>query len=131
MRHTRFLSVLFALLPFAVYAQVTTRPAIIQQGYDGEVTVIFNPNAGNKGMAGATACYAHTGVTYNGKQWQAAPTWRSGLDKHKMTQNADGNWELKITPDINTSYGLDADITVTQLCFVFNDGPKGTKEGKA
>lgn len=131
MRHTRFLSVLFALLPLAVYAQVTTQPAIIQQGYDGEVTVIFNPNEGNKGMAGATACYAHTGVTYNGKQWQAAPTWRSGLDKHKMTQNADGNWELKITPDINTYYGLDADITVTQLCFVFNDGPKGTKEGKA
>ena len=89
-----------------VFAQVTTQPAIIQQGYDGEVTVIFNPNEGNKGMVGATACYAHTGVTYNGKQWQQAPTWRGGEAKYKMTKNAAGNWELKITPSIFAYYGV-------------------------
>ena len=86
-----FLSV-FAL---TATAQVTTIPSIIQKGYDGEVTIIFNPNEGNGGMVGATQCYAHTGATFNGTQWQNAPTWRSGEEKYKMTQNADGNWELK------------------------------------
>lgn len=142
-----FLSV-FALI---ATAQVTTIPSIIQKGYDGEITIIFNPNEGNGGMVGATACYAHTGVTYDGTQWQKAPTWRGGEEKYKMTQNADGNWELKITPNITEYYGTIQIKTsrvpgpdgkpiivkdtivpeVTQLCFVFNDGPKGKLEGKA
>ena len=141
------------MLVFATMAmaQVTTIPSIIQKGYDGEVTIIFNPNEGNGGMVGATQCYAHTGVTYDGTSWQKAPTWRGGEEKYKMTQNADGNWELKITPNINEYYGAMTITTsrqpgpdgkpvivkdtvmhdVTQLCFVFNDGPGGEKEGKA
>lgn len=111
-------------------AQVTTMPAIIQKGYKGEITIVFNPNEGNKGMAKATACYAHTGITFNGTSWQKAPTWRGGEDKYKMTKNTDGNWELKITPDIYTYYGVPETTEITQLCFVFNDGPKGSLEGK-
>lgn len=113
-----------------VQAQVTTLPAIIQKGYKGEITIVFNPNEGNKGMAKATACYAHTGITYGGTSWQKAPTWRGGEDKYKMTKNADGNWELKITPDMYTYYGVPETTEITQLCFVFNDGPKGSLEGK-
>ena len=145
---TLFLSLVFTTM---VMAQVTTIPSIIQKGYDGEVTIIFNPNEGNGGMVDAKECYAHTGATFNGTQWQNAPTWRSGEEKHKMTKNADGNWELKITPNITEYYGA-MKITnsrqpgpdgkpvivkdtvlyeVTQLCFVFNDGPNGDKEGKA
>ena len=90
-------------------------------------------------------------ATFNGTQWQNAPTWRSGEEKYKMTQNADGNWELKITPNITEFYGARKITTsrqpgpdgkpvivkdtvlyeVSQLCFVFNDGPGGDKEGKA
>ena len=51
---TLFLSLVFATIAMA---QVTTVPGIIQKGYDGEITVIFNPNEGNKGMVGATQCY--------------------------------------------------------------------------
>lgn len=142
---------LLSLFALSLSAQVTTIPSIIQKGYDGEITIIFNPNEGNGGMVGATACYAHTGVTYDGTQWQKAPTWRGGEEKYKMTQNADGNWELKITPNITEYYGTIEIVTsrkpgpdgkpivvkdtivheVTQLCFVFNDGPKGKLEGKA
>jgi hypothetical protein len=118
------------VLSTMVYAQVTTVPAIIQQDYSGEVTIIYNPNEGNGGMADATQCYAHTGVTYDGTSWQHAPGWRGGEDKYKMTKNADGNWELKITPSIHEYYGVDASKVITQLCFVFNDGPSGDKEGK-
>lgn len=120
---------LLALLCMSCYiliAQVTTIPAILQKGYTGEVTIIFNPNEGNKGMQGATQCYAHTG--YN--NWQGAPEWRSGLAKHKMTKNADGNWELKLTPNMYEYYGATTSTDITRLCFVFNDGPNGEKEGK-
>ena len=96
---------LLSLFALSLSAQVTTIPSIIQKGYDGEVTIIFNPNEGNGGMVDATQCYAHTGVTYDGTQWQKAPTWRGGEEKYKMTQNADGNWELKITPNITEYYG--------------------------
>ena len=123
---------LLLLLVFTtmVMAQVTTVPSIIQKGYDGEVTIVFNPNEGSGGMVGATQCYAHTGITYDGKSWQNAPVWRSGEEKHKMTQNADGNWELKITPNMYAYYGVPTTTEITQLCFVFNDGPNGEKEGK-
>ena len=124
---TLFISLVFASLAFA---QVTTIPAIIQNDYSGEVTVIYNPNEGNGGMADATECYAHTGVTYEGTSWRNASSWRGGEDKYKMVKNSDGNWELKITPSIHEYYGVDASKTIEQLCFVFNDGPTGTKEGK-
>ena len=124
---TLFLLSLFAL---SLSAQVTTVPAIVQKGYGGEITVIYNPNEGNKGMADATQCYAHTGVTIDDKDWQKAGTWRDGKEKYKMTKNADGNWELKITPNIYSYYGISPDHNVTKLCFVFNDGPGGKKEGK-
>lgn len=142
---------LVSFIALAASAQVTTIPSIIQKGYDGEVTIIFNPNEGNGGMVGATQCYAHTGATFNGTQWQNAPAWRGGEEKYKMTQNSDGNWELKITPNILEYYGARKITTsrkpgpdgkpvivkdtvvyeVSQLCFVFNDGPGGDKEGKA
>ncbi len=111
---------------YILVAQVTTIPAILQKGYTGEVTIIFNPNEGNKGMQGATQCYAHTG--YN--NWQGAPEWRSGLAKHKMTKNSDGNWELKLSPNMYEYYGATTSTNITRLCFVFNDGPNGTKEAK-
>lgn len=111
---------------YIVVAQVTTIPAILQKGYTGEVTIIFNPNEGNKGMQGATQCFAHTG--YN--NWTGAPEWRSGLAKHEMTKNADGNWELKLTPNMYEYYGTTTSTDITRLCFVFNDGPNGGKEGK-
>ena len=114
----------------SAYATVTTVPTFIQKNYRGEVTVIFNPREGNKGMLNAKQCYAHTGVTYNGTSWQKCGTWRDGLEKYRMTKNADGNWELRITPNIHTYYGVADDIEVTQLCFVFNDGPDGSLEGK-
>ena len=41
---------LLSVFALTAVAQVTTVPAIIQKGYDGEVTIIFNPNEGNGGM---------------------------------------------------------------------------------
>ncbi len=114
---------------FAV-AQVTTEPAIIQQDYTGTIKVIFDPNQGNKGMVGATACYAHTGACTADADWLCAPEWCSKLPKHTMTKTTDGKWVLTINNMYEYYDCLPADAKITRLAFVFNDGVSGGKEGK-
>ncbi len=124
---------LLLTLTLCLFAQVTTTPAFIEKGYKGEIIVTFNPNEGNKGMVGATECYAHTGLitsaSKDGSDWKYATKWCSKLDKHKMTKEGN-NWVLKITPDIYTYYECPADEDILKLAFVFNDGVDGGKEGK-
>ncbi len=121
------------LLCVLVNAQVTTEPAFIQKGYKGEIIVTFDPAAGNGGMVGATACYAHTGLitakSSSGGDWKYATTkWRGGEDKYKMKKN--GNvWTLTI-PNIYEYYGCPETEEILKIAFVFNDGPNGEKEGK-
>ena len=124
---------LAALLCAGMTAQVTTIPAYVPVDYDGEITVVFNPNEGNQGMVGATECWAHTGLIIGTSKWQnTIGSWLSYPDKCKMTQNEDGNWELLITPNAREFYGYTGSSKITGLCFVFNDGKKtNTKEGKA
>ncbi len=124
---------LLASFALTLTAQVTTTPAFIQKGYEGEIIVTFNPNEGNKGMQGATQCYAHTGLitskSTNGGDWKyATPTWRGSDAKYKMTKVGE-NWQLTI-PNIYTYYGCPKSEEILQLAFVFNDGPNGSKEGK-
>ena len=130
MKKTLFILSLAFIGVVCAWAQVTTIPAIIPLGYDGEVTIIFNPNQGNKGMASATKCYAHIGISYDGKDWQKTGTWRDGKEKYKMTKNADGNWELKISPNLYSYFDVPTTTQITKICLVFNDGPGGSKEGK-
>ena len=124
--------VALSVLCTAMFAQVTTVPAFIPVDYEGEITVIFNPNEGNGGMKNAKACYAHTGLIVGKSTWQnTIGSWLNYPDKCKMTQNAEGNWELKITPNAKEFYGYKGSGNITGLCFVFNDGQKtNTKEGK-
>ena len=117
----------------ALNAQVTTEPAIIQKGYSGAIKVIFNPAEGNKGMASATACYAHTGLitvkSASSSDWKyATATWRGSDTKYKMTKDG-SNWVLNIS-NINDFYGCPESEEILKMAFVFNDGPNGTKEGK-
>ncbi len=132
---TKRFAILTLLLTFTMclVAQVTTTPAFIEKGYKGEIIITFNPNEGNKGMVGATACYAHTGLitskSANGGDWKyATKTWRGGEDKYKMAKVGD-NWQLTI-PNIYTYYGCPESEEILQIAFVFNDGPNGSKEGK-
>ena len=127
---TLFLSLVFATI---LTAQVTTVPGIIQKGYDGEIIVIFNPNEGNKGMVGATQCYAHTGLitsaSSNGGDWKnVIDSWRGSNTKGKMTKEGN-NWKLVI-PNVYDFYGCPKSTEIKQLAFVFHDGPGGSKEGK-
>lgn len=127
---TLLFSLAFATLSFA---QVTTLPGIIQKGYDGEVTIIFNPNEGNKGMASATQCYAHTGLitsaSSNDGDWKnVVENWRENTTKTQLTKEGD-NWKLVI-PNIYDFYKCSQSTEIKKLAFVFHDGPGGSKEGK-
>lgn len=124
---------LFAACTTMVFAQVTTVPGIIQKGYDGEITIIFNPNEGNKGMAGATKCYAHTGLITSASatdgDWKhVVENWRNNTTKTQLTKEGD-NWELVI-PNVYEFYNCPASTEIKKLAFVFHDGPGGSKEGK-
>ena len=121
----------FAALSISAIAQVTTIPVILQKGYTGPVTIIFNPQEGNKGMATATKCYAHTGITIGTENWkQAPPKWRCDSAKYKMTKNTDGNWELSMPNGLYEYYNVATTTDVRKLNFVFNDGPNGNLDGK-
>ena len=124
---------LLSVFALTAVAQVTTIPAIIQKGYSGEVTIIFNPNEGNKGMAGATKCYAHTGLitsasSNNGDWKNVVEGWRANTTKTQLTKDGN-NWKLVI-PNIYEYYNCPTTTDIKKLAFVFHDGPSGSKEGK-
>ena len=124
---------LLSVFALTAVAQVTTVPAIIQKGYAGEVTIIFNPNEGNGGMKGATQCYAHTGLitdkSSNDGDWKnVIDGWRGSSTKGQMTKDGD-NWKLVI-PNIYEYYNCPTTTEIKKLAFVFHDGPGGSKEGK-
>ena len=124
---------LLSVFALTAMAQVTTVPAIIQKGYDGEITIIFNPNEGNKGMAGATKCYAHTGLitsasSSNGDWKHVVEGWRSNTAKTQLTKDGT-NWKLVI-PNIYEYYKCPTTTEIKKIAFVFHDGASGSKEGK-
>ena len=129
----KLFTILLAGMAMLAAAQVTTTPAIIEKGYTGEVTITFDPTAGNGGMAGATKCYAHTGLitsqSATNSDWKyVVPTgWRS-TDTPQLTKVGD-KWELVI-PNIYTFYNCPESTDIVALAFVFHDGPGGSKEGK-
>ena len=104
---------------------VTTVPAVITDDYTGIITLTYDPAGG--AMATATSCYAHIGATVAAKPWQCAPTWRSGLVKHKLVKDGT-KWVLTI--DNMATYFTGCTAPYEGISMVFNDGVAGTKEGK-
>ena len=120
---------LISLVTVASMAQVTPSPNPVPVGYTGKITITFDPKAGNGGMANATKCYAHTGYCTKTATWLGVKaTWRSA-SAPQLTKTADGKWQMEID-NLYTYYNVPAGTEVYALCFVFNDGPGGTKEGK-
>lgn len=135
---------LSGMLSFAVSAQIiVTNPAFVTRDYTGTIEVVFDASLGAaklKDYAGADGVYAHTGVITTASQtdtdWKHAPTWGDNAAKYKMTSLGNNKWQLMITPDMTSYYGLTSGEVVTKLAFVFRNGtgtgPTGTTyiEGK-
>ena len=111
---------------------ISTDPAVLDSGYMGKITVYFNPLKGNGGMADAEKCFAHAGLltsaSKNSSDWKhVVSDWR-GANSPELTKDGD-YWKLEI-PSVAAFYGCPETTDVRALCFVFHDGPGGSKEGK-
>lgn len=120
---------LFCLMALSVSAQITTNPTVVEKGYTGKITITFDATKGNGGMVGAAKCYAHTGYCTPAASWLGVKaTWRSA-SAPQLTSVGENKWQLEID-NMYTYYNIPGGTDVYALCFVFNDGPGGSMEGK-
>lgn len=126
---------LLAVVALSASAQVVTTPAILQQGYKGEVTITFDPAMGDKGLVDAKECYLYSCVQVDNKMDGAKPKWEyqladwpSKTDKTKMSKNG-SKWEIKI-PNLYDFYGVPEGKTITKILVLFTDGVKDGKAGR-
>jgi len=111
---------------------ITIDPAVPTMGQ--AIKIILNtadPNSGVNELRNYTGdIYVHTGVTISGISWQKViGTWGNNTTQPKCKSLGNYKYELDITPDIKTFYGLSATDVITKICLVFRsfDGSKQTR----
>ncbi len=132
------LSLLLSLLPLVAFSQVvTTLPAIPTE--TSEVTIVFHADEGTKGLMDFTGdVYAHTGVitdeSAGGSDWKyTVADWGVNVPEAKMTRVAANTYELAITPDVRSFYGVPEGEKILEMAFVFRSATQVDgewKEGK-
>ena len=124
------LSLLF-VFAHSLYGQIVyTDPAIPTMGKP--IKIYFNSAVTDQGnLHNYTGdVYVHTGVTIGGVRWQnVIGTWGNNTTQPKLKNLGNYLYELDITSDIKTFYGLSATEVATEICLVFRsaDGTKQTK----
>ena len=125
MRKQNTLFIFFLLLVHILSAQVNTEPAlaIVNQ----PVKIIFNAALGSGGLKDYTGdVYAHTGVitdkSTGGSDWKYAPAWGDNSARYKLTRVSANVYELQISPDIRTWYGVPQGEKIIRMAFVFRSG---------
>ena len=126
-----FFFFLILILPLSAQI-VTTTPAFPIQ--NAAVTIVFDATQGTQGLKDYTGdVYAHTGVitdkSTSSSDWKYAPTWGNNSSKYKLTSLGNNKWQLSITPDIRSYYGVPAGETIKKMVFVFRSSDN-SKEGK-
>ena len=126
------ISFLFSFL-FAVFnisAQITTEPAL--PFANQKVIITFDSSKESRLGFFTGDLYAHTGVIIEGSSnWQhVIESWGNNNTQPKLTNIGDGIYQLEISPDIKTYYGVPANEKVVKLAFVFrsSDGNKQTND---
>jgi glycosidase len=123
---------IFALLALRLQGQmVYTDPAIAVLGkplkiFLNTALVLSDPSFTNY----TGDIYAHTGVTVGGVDWQhVIGSWGVNATQPKLTKIGTYLYELDITPDIKTFYGLFTAEIPTKICIVFrsSDGSIQTR----
>lgn len=120
-------TLLFLLLAFAGYAQVTTNPA--PPLAEAPVTITFNKTG--TGLASYNGIiYAHIGVTVNGQTWQYVKgTWGNNTTQPALTSTGGGNYQLQLSPNLFSYFGVPAGSSITQICVVFRNDTGALKHG--
>jgi len=89
------------------------------------VTIIFDASLGTGGLKDYTGdVYAHTGVitdkSLDETDWKyVVADWGVNMDKAKMISIGDNKWELKLSPDIRSYYGVPEGEKILKMAFVF------------
>lgn len=114
------------LVPFLIFSQTVTLPAVPTA--NDQITVTLTTTG--TGLDGYTGdIYAHSGVTIDGNLWQnVIGSWGNNTTQPKLTKIDGNTYELVITPDVFTYYGVDTNKIITEISFVFrsSDGSKQT-----
>lgn len=100
-------------------AQITTSPELPTASQ--AITITFDSSKESRLGYFTRDLYAHTGVKIEGEtDWQhVIESWGNNTTQPKLTNKGNGIYELKITPDVNTFYGVPSNEKVIQLAFVF------------
>lgn len=113
------LIIVFFLIPFFTFSQVTTSPALPTA--NSEVTITFDATGSE--LDGYTGdVYAHTGVTVNGTRWSnVIAEWSVNIPKAKLTRSTSNTnlYTLVITPTVYAFYSVATTAAITELNFVF------------
>ena len=95
---------------------VTSDPAFPTSS--GAVNIVFDASLSSGGLATYTGTdvYVHTGVitdkSTSNSDWKYATTWLNNATKYKMTSLGNKKWQLTISPDIRTFYGVPSNETI-------------------
>lgn len=90
-----------------------------------ELLITFYADRGNQGLMGYTGdVYAHTGLitteSISPSDWKYVKAdWEENIPEAKMTRIGTDVYQLSITPDVNSYYGVSEEETILQLAFVF------------
>lgn len=124
MKKITFLVVLFLLFFDLAKCQIISTVPSIPVATDS-VTIIFDASLGTGQLEDYSGdVYAHTGVitdmSVNGSEWRyVVADWGVNVDKAKMKSLGDNKWELKISPDIKSYYGVPDGENILKMAFVF------------
>ena len=124
----------FLLLSNFSFGQVvTTNPEFPTP--DNSVTIQFHADRGNQKLMDYDGdIYAHTGViteeSTQSSDWKyEIADWDKNTSKAKMTKVESNTYQLDITPDIRSFYGVPEGEQIEQMAFVFRN-KDGSLEGK-
>lgn len=115
------------LITSVSFAQTTTNPSPAIA--TGPVSINFNKLG--TGLATYTGIiYAHIGLTVNGVQWSnVIGSWGNNTTQPTMSQTGANTYQLSLSPDLFTKFGVPTTSSITQICVVFRSADGSLKNG--
>lgn len=135
-----FVLLWIGIAALAAMGQVVTTDPALPAG-NQPVTVTFYADRGNQGLMNYAGddVYAHTGVITDSStslaDWRyVKAAWTSNIAACKLTKVSANEYQLSISPDIRTYYGVPLTEKILKMAFVFrnaNAGKTGRDVGNA
>jgi glycosidase len=118
---------LFLLISSISFGQTTSTPSpAIASG-----TVTINFNKTGTGLAAYTGViYAHIGLTVDGVTWRnVIGSWGNNTTQPALSQTGSTTYQLILSPDLFTKFGVAPASSITQICVVFRSADGALKNG--